>query len=441
MGKYPGRPYRGPYRPPSGTPRSGGFQSGTFGAMAGAAAGGALPLPPVPPQAPPVGGGYIPPGVPANNNWSLPKNLPRGGGFARFFGWIGMAAWAYALYEWWRSDPWNWGLNMMGYQQVLSCNRPVDLTKSGASTFHCGLTGQAFGGPPYGAWNGITRPSYLAKWWHSHDNALTGQARWAISENWQRVGSVDRPRFLPDPRWSPDDDPLPHPSQDPSVMPIGQPAPIPHSPPVPNPGPNFDPRFDPESPVRLEPEIEPVPSPLPSPYPPPAPSWPTLPQPNPSPSPTPVPAPGVNIPNSPVARPTLNPKPRNRPKRPPQNEKERKQRLTPHGASVVGRSVNWLSETGDFIEAIWWALPAKYRSPPEWDPIQKRWHAVGHLQKAQDIYDHLDQVDMNKAFENLLAEQLGDLMAGKVGQGVAASNQKMGQFGGQWNGWALGPAL
>ena len=437
MSKYPGRPYRGPYRPPPRSSRPGGSQSGAFGAMAGAAAGAAVPLP-LPPPAIPPGGGYIPPGVPANNNWRLPTGVPRGFGFGRFIPWVGLAITAYMLFDWWRNDPWRWGLNMLGYTQVLDCGRPTDLVRSGASTFHCGLVGQSFGGPPWGAWNGITRPSYLSMWQHTH-NSGTGQFRWAIGENWQRVGSVDRPHHLPDPRWNIDEDPLPHPAQDPSVMPIGQPAPIPHSPPFPNPGPNFDPRFDPEAPVRLEPEWEPVAPP--NPYPPPAPSWPTVPQPNPSPTPNTPPAPAINIPNSPHIRPTLNPRPRNRPKRPPQNEKERKQRLTPHGASVVGRAVNWLSETGDFIEAIWWALPAKYRSPPEWDPIQGRWHSVGHAQKARDIYDHLEHVDMNKALNNLMMEQLGDMTAGKVGQGIAASNQKMGQFGGQWNGWALGPAL
>lgn len=268
---------------------------------------------------------------------------------------------------------------------------------------------------------------------------------WRTVERWQKIGvKVKSNSPLLSPAYRPAYEPYIHPSWDPESAPIGQPAPMPK--PLPWPQVPYLPDFDPHgNPIR-GPQPSPNPAPQPKPgiqpspsYPAPFPEWPT-----PTPTrPAPQPGPQTGAPPAPAIPVTPSPKPwpqpQNRPARPPVRTKERKFRATPAAGSYLGIALNIASESVDVVEAVWYALPPRYRSKPQIGH-DGRPHRVGAVQMAKDIYLHADQIDLNRAMKNILVNQLGDAMAGAMGRKLAQGNANMGKMG-HWKGFGLGPAL
>lgn len=126
---------------------------------------------------------------------------------------------------------------------------------------------------------------------------------------------------------------------------------------------------------------------------------------------------------------------------PKPREREVKKKLTSQGWAVFDAFVNTATESMDFISAVWWALPAQYRSPPVF--YGGKWHQPDPVTQAKDVYRHLDKVDWEKAWRNVLFQHVQDMAIGKVGGALGKGNQAADAFTGfdAIKGWGTGPAL
>lgn len=292
----------------------------------------------------------------------------------------------------------------------------------------------------------------------------------------QQGATVTINRATPMPRYTPGRDPLPwdrpqfEPWFDPSLPPQFQPQakPDPRWKPRPRPyapgvdwryyeGPYVVPSrpFDPAKPVtqpptprtrrrpRTRPRLpwwfEPLPRPrvpVPQPVTDPPP-WPDT-RPGPLVSPGPLPAPGEG-PQAPVPgyvtvidptpglapRPRLRPLPRPRPGNPnpfpapPRpRDKERKVGMNALGYGWALWLFNFATEARDAVEAIYKALPCKYRSKAHNTPAKK----------MQAIFNHFDQVDVEAAMTELFLNHLEDYV---IGRASGAINKAFGS-GDSW---------
>lgn len=115
------------------------------------------------------------------------------------------------------------------------------------------------------------------------------------------------------------------------------------------------------------------------------------------------------------------------PRQPPgPGKKERKMKVAVNNSSFGGRLIGGLGELADAVNAMHDALPKelqlKYATIPE---------------KALQVYRHINEVDLNEAVMNMLANQGEDRFIGKTGQDTAVLNDRLGNPGGV----TLGPAL
>lgn len=382
---------------------------------------------------------------------------------ARAIPWLGLLYLGYELYQFWQQGRAYWGLRAAGYTRTHNCNRPKSYMSDASTTLCNGYTGYTsfavaeFSFPPY--------PSLVGIWQGSPG---VGNMK-RPSERWSKIASP-KPHVLLNPTPDPFN-PAPHrppqidPEETPQVWPVPVPAPLP-VPFIP-----LQPDFSPHSPEPIR-GPQPVPVPVPVPYPWPTPFWPVpapvprpVPQPtrpgtrpNPSPTPAPVPSPGpapvpvpvpppnVAVPPSwelgPSGRPRPRPRPRNRPARAPKRTKERKVQGG-WATGVVAVALSFVTESADFIEAFWWALPRQYRSPPRWDPWQEKWYAVGPTQQLRDLYDHWDHVDLDLAWDNLYAMMGEDAFYGILGQAMGKAGKAAWNAGYTPNGFSFGrgPAM
>lgn len=96
-------------------------------------------------------------------------------------------------------------------------------------------------------------------------------------------------------------------------------------------------------------------------------------------------------------------------------EKEKKIRM--HSAGVIAlRFVNIVSEAVDFMDALYWALPKKYTSSRH-----------NGSQRAQILYQHLDEVDWNKALQNVAINEFQDRILGAAGKRIGELSRKLGR--------------
>lgn len=88
--------------------------------------------------------------------------------------------------------------------------------------------------------------------------------------------------------------------------------------------------------------------------------------------------------------------------------KERKLQLR---EALIGPLFGKLTETKDFVDALWDALP--------WE-IRRTW--IGRprriLDKMQDLYRHWAKVDMQKAIKNLAYNEVMDFVIGRSSQAL-----------------------
>jgi len=97
--------------------------------------------------------------------------------------------------------------------------------------------------------------------------------------------------------------------------------------------------------------------------------------------------------------------------RPPGGVREIKLRSSAHAAAAIVMGA--ATETGDFISALWGALPYADREQGY----------SGHMQdKLADLYNHAGHVDVQKALGNLVANELEDRLYGSIGNRIKKLN-------------------
>lgn len=119
-------------------------------------------------------------------------------------------------------------------------------------------------------------------------------------------------------------------------------------------------------------------------------------------------------------------RPRHRREPPEPPVQERKFIATLDGATVLGRSISWLTEGLDFLDSLYDALP---------DHLRKR--DATPQEKARALRDHFKEIDIPKALENLLKNELEDRFYGLLSRGMARAARRMGRPVGFETGWAL----
>lgn len=104
--------------------------------------------------------------------------------------------------------------------------------------------------------------------------------------------------------------------------------------------------------------------------------------------------------------------------RPPRRTKERKFILTPSPGSPVGLLINGITETSDFVQSLYYAIPPRYRKLP---PGETK---TGLHEKMWAIYQHYDKINMSYALNNLLQNQIEDAIGGAIGKAMGRSHRR-----------------
>lgn len=81
--------------------------------------------------------------------------------------------------------------------------------------------------------------------------------------------------------------------------------------------------------------------------------------------------------------------------------KERKVKITM--ANGVMTVIGFLTETGDFIDAVWSALPEEFQT-----------RKANQVERVQDLYDHFDKIDLEAALEAVALNQMEDMLIGTL---------------------------
>lgn len=123
-------------------------------------------------------------------------------------------------------------------------------------------------------------------------------------------------------------------------------------------------------------------------------------------------------------------KPIHRRRPPGRNEKERKFVGAINRRSALGKALNFVTEGLDILNALWDALPDGAQT-------KKKGVVTRPDQKLRDLYDNWEQVDWDRAFDNIIENQVEDYVLGKAGQKLAKANRLSGHS----FGYGIGPAL
>jgi len=118
---------------------------------------------------------------------------------------------------------------------------------------------------------------------------------------------------------------------------------------------------------------------------------------------------------------------------PPKRVIEKKFALTINRSNVgyaVGRVFGVATEIIDFIDALYDALPKAVKPK-----IRQKY--VGWDTRAKLVWQHIDQMDWNKAFDNLVLNEGEDRLIGTLAKG----GKKLAQKTGRNAGFTIGPAL
>lgn len=100
---------------------------------------------------------------------------------------------------------------------------------------------------------------------------------------------------------------------------------------------------------------------------------------------------------------------------PPPGDKERKLIISIDPKSPLGIIGNLVTETDDFIEALYFAIPGYLR------PYRGR---TTTIQRVNAIYKHFNAIDMNKAISNLIENEAGDRIGGSKGRLTREAKQR-----------------
>lgn len=128
---------------------------------------------------------------------------------------------------------------------------------------------------------------------------------------------------------------------------------------------------------------------------------------------------------------------------PPPRTRERKFSLTV-GGTALGSLFGTLTETGDFIDSLYEALPCAVRG----GRMIRRAYGTAFCasaprsmaDKAKMVWDNLGDVDIAFALENLLINEAKDWFFSRVGRKTRDANRRLSLYGGRVQ-VGLGPAI
>jgi len=104
-------------------------------------------------------------------------------------------------------------------------------------------------------------------------------------------------------------------------------------------------------------------------------------------------------------------------------EKERKAKLSPAFAMAL-KAISMTTEAGDFINAIYDALPTEYR--PRFRDTVYELRSATMQQKITAIIDHADKINIDEALVNLVTEQIEDRFYGTFGKMGGEVSRRLG---------------
>lgn len=156
--------------------------------------------------------------------------------------------------------------------------------------------------------------------------------------------------------------------------------------------------------------------------------------------PSPV-RPGTSVDTLPLAGPFARHRQRPRPSgRTRDRVKERKTIANPKAGSMIGQLLSLAGEMTDTIDAVWYALPKKYRSKPH-RLSNGKWVPPSPVQKMRDLYAHHEQIDVDQMLKNLAVMQIQDFLIGKANQSMNRNAKPVYDSQQRMVGWGFGPAL
>lgn len=114
-------------------------------------------------------------------------------------------------------------------------------------------------------------------------------------------------------------------------------------------------------------------------------------------------------------------------RRPRRGERERKYTINPSTALFIRRLYDAATETVDFVDALYWALPKGAHIKPRFvkDPTGK-WHKIGPSlpSKVEVVIENWRSLDMRKAVRNLLVNEANDRFYGWQGRMMKRAAQE-----------------
>lgn len=126
------------------------------------------------------------------------------------------------------------------------------------------------------------------------------------------------------------------------------------------------------------------------------------------------------------------------PPRPPGKRTDEKKFALTINASNVGRVVGRIfgsaTEVIDFIDSMYWSIPYEVKRA---NGIRRKSKYIGWDERAHIVWKLRDHIDWDKAFDNLMQNELEDRLIGTLGKGSGRLAKKTGST----HGFAIGPAL
>lgn len=105
---------------------------------------------------------------------------------------------------------------------------------------------------------------------------------------------------------------------------------------------------------------------------------------------------------------------------PPKGTKEHKLKLSATGITAL--AINIATETADVVDALFFAFPRAMR--PKWENGKMK--KLGLPDKMRFIYDNFEEIPVEQAIKNLIANQIEDKVYGKLGKAVGKTNEIRG---------------
>lgn len=125
---------------------------------------------------------------------------------------------------------------------------------------------------------------------------------------------------------------------------------------------------------------------------------------------------------------------------PPKHEKERKMSVYSYAGGIGTAAlaiVGAVGEAGDFLEALYDALPDDVKPKGSWFSARREYLPPSFTKRMMALYEHWDKVDLDQAIDNLVINHYEDKLFGFFGEvakrGINTRLQHSGFMTGPWD--------